>query len=126
MPKAFVMGRIIGITRNIFADAEHTQKIEGQVDSTTKSFVYIYFGNYQPAGSSIDYVFDLIDYKFYDVNGKLIEDIDITTGTAIRSSMVFDADGERYIMIYLLKTGNYTLSINYQGKEAHRVTISVK
>lgn len=111
---------------DIFADAEHTQKIEGQVDSTTKNFVYIYFGNYQPAGSSIDYVFDLIDYKFYDANGKLIEDIDITTGTAIRSSMVFDADGARYIMIYLLKTGNYTLSINYQGKEAHRVTLSVK
>ena len=113
---------------DIFSDVDKTQKIEGTIEGEYKKFIYIYFGNYQPAGASIDYVFDLIDFTILDSKGNPIEGTDAMDGdsTVIKTAYVFDENGERHIFVYPLKTGKYTIVITYNGKIAHQVAITVK
>ena len=113
---------------DIFSDVDKTQKIEGTIEGEYKKFIYIYFGNYQPAGASIDYVFDLIEFTILDSKGNPIEGTDVMEGdsTVIKTGYVFDENGERHIFIYPLKTGNYSIVITYKGKIAHQVAITVK
>ena len=113
---------------DLFTDTEHTAQVTEDINTTTKSFVYLYIGNCKPEGSSIDYVFEMIDYDVLDSNGKKIEGTDLVSGdsTAIKAGFTFSPEEGRFFMIYVMKAGTYSIVVKLDGEVVHTVKIVVK
>ena len=112
---------------DLFTDEEHTEKVTGAINTTKGSFIYLYIDNCKPAGSSLDYVFEMIEYTILDSKGNPIENTDILgDGDTFKASFTLGSNQERYFMLYPIKAGNYTLVISLNGKIAHSVSIVVK
>ena len=113
---------------DLYSDPECTVKLGDSLTGTVKEFLYIYLGNYQPEGTSIEHVYDLIGFEILDSKGKVIEGTDIMEGNSqvFKMAFTFDENQNRYFMLYPLKAGNYTFVINYRGATAYTIPITVK
>lgn len=107
---------------DVFADADRKIPLGKTMLAELDGIYYIYLGNYQPAGASLNYVFDYITFEVYDGNGNLVEDAETYDSPIFRSFFVFDPTGRHFF--FIPKTADtYTYVIYFLGNKTHEVTI---